>query len=206
MWAATRAEACTLSTQLSPWTSSRPTPSRRPRLKPSPRTGLDLGAARERVRVARALGRLPRLAQALAGGELSSAKVRALTRVATPETEERLLALGRVAPAAQVERIVRGWRQVDRRAEAAETARRHRARALSVYPDDDGIVVIRGRLEPEVGALVMRAGRRPRRRRRAGRPEQLGQSVLEDGVRVSAEPSMWRSTHGRVDPVEQPER
>jgi hypothetical protein len=61
------------------------------------RVGLDLGAARERVRVARALGTLPRLAQALATGELSYAKVRALTRVATPETEERLLAVGRPA-------------------------------------------------------------------------------------------------------------
>src|SRR5213594_4919537 len=35
------------------------------------RIGLDPGAARERVRVARALGSLPRLAQALAHGELS---------------------------------------------------------------------------------------------------------------------------------------
>src|SRR5207247_4045772 len=38
------------------------------------RVGLDPGAARERVRVARALGTLPRLAQALARGELSYAK------------------------------------------------------------------------------------------------------------------------------------
>src|SRR6267143_789096 len=62
------------------------------------RVGLDPGAARERVRVARALGTLPRLAQALARGELSYSKVRALTRVATPETEERLLAVGLRAP------------------------------------------------------------------------------------------------------------
>src|SRR5438128_9822369 len=41
------------------------------------RVGLDRGAARERVRVARALGTLPRLAQALSRGELSYAKVRA---------------------------------------------------------------------------------------------------------------------------------
>ncbi|HWN53941.1 MAG TPA: DUF222 domain-containing protein, partial [Methylomirabilota bacterium] len=82
------------------------------------RVGLDLGAARERVRVARALGTLPRLAEALARGELSYAKVRALTRVATPETEARLLGLGRAGTAAHVERIVRGWRCVDRRAEA----------------------------------------------------------------------------------------
>src|SRR5207247_7745744 len=53
------------------------------------RVGLAPGAARERVRVARALGTLPLLAQALARGELSYAKVRALTRVATPETEAR---------------------------------------------------------------------------------------------------------------------
>jgi hypothetical protein len=121
------------------------------------RVGLDLGAARERVRVAHALGTLPLLAQALARGELSYAKVRALTRVATPETEARLLGVGRAATAADVERIVRGWRRVDRRAEAQEEARRHRTRALHVYQDEDGTVTVRGRLEPEVGALLLRA-------------------------------------------------
>ena len=88
------------------------------------RVGLNPGAARERVRVARALGTLPRLAQALARGELSYAKVRALTRVATPETEERLLVVGRSGTASHVERIVRGWRAVDRRAELLEGAPR----------------------------------------------------------------------------------
>jgi hypothetical protein len=121
------------------------------------RVGLDLGAARERVRVARALGTLPLLAQALARGELSYAKVRALTRVATPETEARLLGVGRAGTAAHVERIVRGWRCVDRRAEAREAAQRHRGRGLRVYQDADGMVVVRGRLEPEVGALLMQA-------------------------------------------------
>src|SRR6266481_607279 len=121
------------------------------------RVGLDLGAARERVRVARALGTLPLLAEALARGELSYAKVRALTRVATPETEARLLRVGRTGTAAHVERIVRGWRCVDRRAEAREAKRRHASRALHVYHDEDGTVVLRGRLEPEGGALVMQA-------------------------------------------------
>src|SRR5438128_2496567 len=99
------------------------------------RVGLDLGAARERVRVARALGALPLLAQALARAELSYAKVRALTRVATPETEERLVAVGRAGTAEHVERIVRGWRRVDRQAEAREAALQHASRALQVYPD-----------------------------------------------------------------------
>ena len=121
------------------------------------RVGLDLGAARERVRVARALGTLPLLAEALARGELSYAKVRALTRVATPETEVRLLGVGRAGTAAHVERIVRGWRCVDRRAEAREAKHRHTSRALRVYRAEDGMVVVKGRLEPEVGALVMQA-------------------------------------------------
>jgi hypothetical protein len=121
------------------------------------RVGLDLGAAREKVRVARALVMLPRLAQALARGELSYAKVRALTRVATPETEDRLLAIGRAGTAEHVERIVRGWRRMDRKAERDEATRQHTNRALYVYPAEDGTVTIRGRLSPEAGALLLKA-------------------------------------------------
>jgi uncharacterized protein DUF222/HNH endonuclease len=120
------------------------------------RVGLDLHAARERVRVARALGTLPRLAEALTRGELSYAKLRALTRVATPETEARLLTVGRVGTAVHVERIVRGWRR-DRQAEARTAARQHAVRELYVHEDEDGSVVVRGRLTPEVGALLVRA-------------------------------------------------
>src|SRR5436190_1416603 len=121
------------------------------------RVGLAPGAAREHVRVARALGTLPLLAQALARAELSYSKVRALTRVATPETEERLLAVGRAGTTEHVERIVRGWRRVDRNAEAREAARQHAGRALHVYPDEDGAVTVRGRLTPEIGALLVQA-------------------------------------------------
>ncbi|MBD3336009.1 MAG: DUF222 domain-containing protein [Candidatus Eisenbacteria bacterium] len=49
--------------------------------------GIDPMAARERMRVARALGRLPRIEAALAEGRISYAKARAVTRVAQPETE-----------------------------------------------------------------------------------------------------------------------
>ncbi|MGH7354872.1 MAG: DUF222 domain-containing protein, partial [Candidatus Rokuibacteriota bacterium] len=112
------------------------------------RVALAPGAAREKVRVARALGTLPGLAQALARGELSYSKVRELTRVATPETEERLLAFGRAGTADHVESLVRGWRRMDRKAEAQEATRRHEVRALHVYQDEDGMVVVRGRLEP----------------------------------------------------------
>src|SRR5258705_3075680 len=59
------------------------------------RVGYAPGAAREHLRVARALGTLPLLAEALARGELSYAKVRELTRGATPQTEGRLPRAGR---------------------------------------------------------------------------------------------------------------
>ena len=121
------------------------------------RVGYAPGAAREHVRVARALGTLPLLAEALARGELSYAKVRELTRVATPQTEVRMLAVGRAGTAEHVERIVRGWRRMDRNAEADEATRNHRGRALHVYEDEDGTVRIRGRLAPEMGALLLKA-------------------------------------------------
>ena len=107
--------------------------------------------------MARALATLPRLAQALARGELSYAKIRALTRVATPDTEERLLAIGRAGTAEHVERIVRGWRRMDRKAEKDEARRQHASRALHVYPNDDGTTTIRGRLSPEAGAILLKA-------------------------------------------------
>ena len=74
------------------------------------RVGLDPATAREKVRVARALGKLPLIDQAFRSASLSYAKVRALTRVATPATEGRLLEMALVATAAQLERICRGYR------------------------------------------------------------------------------------------------
>jgi hypothetical protein len=121
------------------------------------RVGLAPGAAREHVRVARALGTLPQLSAALARGELSYSKIRELTRVATPETEELLLAVGRAGTAEHVERVVRGWRRMDCKAEAREAALQHAARTLHVYPDEDGTVRVRGRLSPEAGALLVKA-------------------------------------------------
>src|SRR3989442_4646715 len=121
------------------------------------RVGLDPGAARERVRVAHALGTLPLLARTLARGELSYAKVRALTRVATPETEERLLALGKAGTAAQVERLVRGWRRVDRQAEARATRPPPSRPALPADQGQDGMVGLPGPPAPEGRALLLQA-------------------------------------------------
>lgn len=78
------------------------------------RIGLELGAAREHVRVARALRDLPQTGDALRRGQVSYSKVRALTRVATPDTEGTLLAMARASTASQLERICRGYRRATR--------------------------------------------------------------------------------------------
>ena len=46
---------------------------------------------------------------------------------------------------------------MDRIAEARETERQHVSRELHVYQDGDGMMAVRGRLTPEVGALLMQA-------------------------------------------------
>jgi uncharacterized protein DUF222/HNH endonuclease len=167
------------------------------------RVGFAPGAAREHVRVARALGSLPLLSQALARGELSYAKVRELTRVATAETEERLLAVGRAGTAEHVERIVRGWRRMDNKAEAQEAVRQHAGRALHVYQDEDGTVKIRGRLAPEVGAVLLKALEAARealyQRRREEAPEDEQPTMEQrqaDALALLAETAL----HHGIDP------
>ncbi len=119
--------------------------------------GLDLGAAREKVRVAHALERLPLISAAMARGELSYSKVRALTRVACAGTEAALLEMALHGTAGQVERLVRQYRRVLEVAELEREARQYRNRTLSWRYDDDGSIVLQARLPAESGGLVVKA-------------------------------------------------
>ena len=121
------------------------------------RIGLAPGAARERVRVARALGDLPLMSEAMSKGELSYSKVRALTRIATPDTEQSLVDLGRTGTAAQVERVVRSWRRIDRTVEAHDDELRDASSHVTTHIDENGMFVIRGCLAPEAGEVLMKA-------------------------------------------------
>jgi hypothetical protein len=121
------------------------------------RIGIKPGGARERLRTALALEQLPETSEAMKSGELSYTKVRAITRVARPDNETALLAFARAGSAAALERVVRGWKALDRRSEVTAEQLRHRSRRFSAWVDDDGMVVVKGRLDPEVGALFMRA-------------------------------------------------
>ena len=119
--------------------------------------GITKGTANEKVRAARALEHLPLISEAMARGELSFSKVRALTRAAVPENEAELLEFARAGSAANLERLVRGWNTLSRFDEAQQERIRHGRRCFSVFPDEDGMYVVKGRLDPEVGAALMRA-------------------------------------------------
>jgi hypothetical protein len=119
--------------------------------------GIDLGAAREKLRVAHGLERLPRIDAAMARGELSYSKVRALTRVATPATEEVLLNVALYGTAHHVEKLVRQFRRVQEVEEQSREARQHAGRRLTYYHDDDGSLVLKVQLPAEAGALVLKA-------------------------------------------------
>jgi hypothetical protein len=121
------------------------------------RCGLDLGAAREKVRVAHALERLPLISEAMANGELSYSKVRALTRVACPSNEATLLAAARQATASHLETLVRQYRRTQEVAELTREARQFARRQLLHWFDEDGALVLRARLTAEAGALVLKA-------------------------------------------------
>ena len=149
------------------------------------RIGLGLGAAREKVRTARALGNLPVTSEAMRKGRLSYSKVRALTRIATPENEEELVLMAVDMTAANVERIVRAYRRVNRLAEAELADKRYESRTLSYYNDQDGMLVVRGRLDPEQGEALRKAIDHAeqvlfRRKNADTLPGQVARDVVED--------------------------
>ena len=117
--------------------------------------GLGIVAGRQHVRVARALTQLPVICDRFAAGVLSYSKVRALTRIATPATEAKLVEFAEVATAAQLERTIRTYERVsvNRDTAAAQVA----ARGVTVHHDDDGMVTIVARLPRDAAETVLSA-------------------------------------------------
>jgi hypothetical protein len=137
--------------------------------------GMSPGAAREHVRVARALTNLPLLSEAFADGRLSYSKVRALTRIAEPDTEAALLELAIEATASQTERVVRSWRRV----EAPDPETIALKRQFDHWWDDDGMLNVRMRLDAGEGASFIAAvesiAERDARRERAAASRAAGE-------------------------------
>ncbi len=119
--------------------------------------GIGRVAATEKVRTARALASLPKIAAAFGEGRLSYSKVRALTRVATAATEDTLLHIALNGTAAHVERTVRGFRRVQRELERDEADAIHEQRYLDCRRQSDGSITLEARLAPEVGEMLLKA-------------------------------------------------
>ncbi|MEZ4250565.1 MAG: DUF222 domain-containing protein [Polyangiales bacterium] len=133
------------------------------------RIGMDLGTARDRLRVAHALAALPKVSDALRQGMVSYSKVRAIARVATPANEEQLLEYAQYTTAAQLEKICRGIRQaqiVDEEGallDDAELVRRaHEARDVTLRSRGDGTVQLVVTLLPDEADRVFSAVERMR--------------------------------------------
>ena len=121
------------------------------------RCGIGLVAAREKVRVARALEGLPLVADAMRRGVLSYCKVRAITRIATAENEGMLLSIAEAGTVSHVEKVVRLYRRAEIGKELEHGNERFAERYLQCYADETGEVVIKARLAPEQGAAFMKA-------------------------------------------------
>lgn len=149
--------------------------------------GISLVAAREKVRVAHALEKLPKTCDAFSTGVLSYSKARAITRVGTPHNEDCLLSFARHGTASQLDKTVRLYRQQynsagqfmveyyqpmmpfdsdsntnatdDERWDAENQGAMHNKqhRQLSTYWDEHGCLSIKACLTPEQGALVIKA-------------------------------------------------
>jgi hypothetical protein len=152
------------------------------------RCGLSPSAGREQVRVARQLAELPELRAAFERGKLCYSQVRAVTRVATADTEHNLVEIARHATAAQLETIVQAFRGV-LEVELGDEDERHRRRYVRCEHDDQGALLIHARLPAEEGALVVAA-------------LEAGRDALREGA--SAEASHIGNAH--VDAADRPDQ
>jgi hypothetical protein len=136
--------------------------------------GIALGAAREKVRVARALEGLPGINAGFEAGELSYSKVRAVTRVATEKNEEFLLMIAQYGTAQNVEKLAGVFRTVSQyenfqpddklrerleeefKSEQSEQIKQASERKFSCYQDDENMWVIHARLPAEEGGLLVK--------------------------------------------------
>ena len=119
--------------------------------------GIGMGAAREKVRVAHALEKLPKVSAAMACGKLSYSKVREITRIAEPATEDYLLMIAEHGTAQHVEKLVRAYRRCQEAVELSREARQREGRSVTYRYDDDGSLILNCRLPAEAGAKIMKA-------------------------------------------------
>lgn len=162
--------------------------------------GIAMNAAREKVRVARALDGLPEINEAFEKGELSFSKVRAMTRIATAENESNLLMVANYGTAQHMEVLVRAYRLVSPQCDADEgiankvfedvafgniksadnkkSEHQQEQRKVSCYQDDDGMWHIQALLPAEEGGLLVKV------------LQELGDRLVADSSTAQTEASL----------------
>lgn len=117
---------------------------------------IEVGTAREWLRIGRALEDLPRTNEAFTAGELSYTKLRTMTRIATPTNEADLIDIALRTAAGDLGRALATWSaQHD---DEAERERRHRrARGMRWRTEPDGMVSCTLNLTPEQAATLTAA-------------------------------------------------
>lgn len=151
------------------------------------RLGMSERQVRERIRVGRALRQLPQTRIAFASGAISYAKVREITRIAEPDSEEHWLHTARAESVRSLERHVARARRVDPVSAPAP-------REVKTSPDA-AFVDVQLRLPVATWELVLRAMEATR---------QTTQVSLSDAEALAAV-ARWalasRTPHGEKDEV-----
>src|SRR5579872_3859136 len=114
------------------------------------------GTAREHVRVARALRDLPLTRAEFAAGRMSYFKIRELTRIATPATEQDLVIMAGPMTASQFERFARAHQRCTRGEDDKDESETGSTLRWRQDPDT-AITHLLARLTPADAAVILQA-------------------------------------------------
>ncbi len=119
--------------------------------------GLSYTTAREKLRVAHCLEKLPHINEAFEKGELSYSKVRDMSRVATDDNEDILINVAKGGTAEHVAKLVRKYQRVDEEQNSVEAVDEYLQRKLNYFQDENGMWVLHAKLPQVEGGLLIKA-------------------------------------------------
>ncbi len=158
--------------------------------------GVEACTARDWIRVGRSLRCLDASAAAFANGEISYAKVRALTRFATTDNEAELLELAKQHPASELNRLLAAWIAGNSEPEELET-HQHRSRSITSRVEPDGMTTFTMKLTPlQAGILSAHINRRIMTTRAAKEPDGTWPTVAQQSA--DALTSILTEQHGGI--------
>ena len=140
---------------------------------------IEVTTAREWIRVGRRLRSLPLIAELFDADELSYSKVRALSRISTPDNERELAAIAIGVPAGALPRALAAW--LHRTSNDDELERQqHEQRSVTWRNEPDGLVTFTARLPPLIaGVLISELTTRVMRTRHNATPMELWPSLAQ---------------------------